>query len=186
MSEPVGLLWSWWRGDALNRPSASKELNVFTSKDVDELAHVFNYKPDEVEQRFQSGHTVYIAASDEWVACGWSASGQTSFGVPEVPFTVPKDNRYLLDFITLSAWRGKGVYPYLLQSILSHERTEADRFWVIHEASNHASARGIKKAGFSLAAEVCRVEGSLALKAIDVTRTKAGAGVLGLPVLERS
>ena len=63
-------------------------------------------------------------------------------------FSVPIGNRYLWDFATLPSWRGCGIYPALLRAILEDERPQAARFWIGHADSNHASGRGIAKAGF--------------------------------------
>ncbi len=61
----------------------------------------------------------------------------------------PSD-RALWDFVTFEAWRGRGIYPLLLQAILRTEQSEAERFWIGHRADNDASKRGILKAGFQL------------------------------------
>ena len=186
MPERIGLLWTWWRGDAPGTVSSRERLGISNTKDTYDLARVFGYETGELEQRFSSDHRAYVVSlNGAWVACGWSATGSTSFGVPEVRFTVPPENSYLLDFITLPAWRGKGIYPYLLQTIISKEAIKANRFWVIHEAGNHASSRGIDKAGFSLASEVYSTEKGLGLKAVNPVLTESGANVRGLPIIER-
>ena len=186
MSKVVGLLWAWWLGDLFGPVTSLEGLRISSTENTRELTQVFGYGIDELEKRFSSDHRAYAVSIDEkWVACGWSASGHTSFGVPEVCFTVPDGNSYLLDFITLPAWRGKGIYPWSLQAIISQELANTNRFWVIHEASNHASFRGIEKAGFSLVSEVCAVAGGLSLLAVSA-RTEAGADVLGLPIISRT
>ena len=55
----------------------------------------------------------------------------------------------LWDFATLPAWRGRGMYPCLLQAIFEQE-AEARSFWIGHLGENTASRRGICAAGFQL------------------------------------
>jgi hypothetical protein len=62
------------------------------------------------------------------------------------PITPP--DRGLWDFFTLEGARGRGIYPHLLQAILCLEQDEAEKFWLGHRVDNHASKRGIEKAGF--------------------------------------
>jgi GNAT superfamily N-acetyltransferase len=85
-------------------------------------------------------------------------------GIEELDFsfTVPPGNGYLWDFVTLPAWRGRGVYPHLLQEIVRQE-TEIERFWIGYEDRNEVSGRGIARAGF-------RVVGDLIVEGRRVTR----------------
>jgi hypothetical protein len=96
-------------------------------------------------------------------------------------------NRYLHYFITLSEWRGQGIYPRLLQYILRHESDENERFWIIHQLSNVASERGIRKAGFCIASKVYFLDtGKLGLvpPPEEIERAYAGATLLGLPLIK--
>jgi GNAT superfamily N-acetyltransferase len=103
-----------------------------------------------------------------------------------VAFEVPPGNRYLMDFYTLPAWRGRGIYPRLLQAILARESAEAKRFWILHHRGNVASARGIEKAGFGRVAEIHFVAGGgLGLVALGPgERSGSGARLLGLPIAQ--
>lgn len=117
------------------------------------------------------------------MAYGWSASRGTFFGSPSVAFTVPYANRYLRDLVTLPASRGLGIYPRLLQKIVGAESGEAERFWILHEFSNQASARGIAKAGFRHVADILVLpSGGLELVGSGV-RAALGAKLLGLPLV---
>jgi GNAT superfamily N-acetyltransferase len=82
------------------------------------------------------------------VAYGWSASDAALIAEIGLAFGIAPGNRYLWDFATLPAWRGRGIYPRLLQAILGQETGEVDRFWIGHLPMNHSSARGIQAAGF--------------------------------------
>jgi hypothetical protein len=72
-----------------------------------------------------------------------------------------------------------------LQAIIAAEAAKVDRFWILHHRDNTASARGIAKAGFALAAEIWFLDGG-GLGLVDVgmpERARAGAALLGLPGL---
>ena len=71
-------------------------------------------------------------------------------GVADVYWPITPPNRGLWDFFTLDKWRGRGIYPHLLQAILRSEQSEAEKFWLGHRADNYPSKRGIEKAGFHL------------------------------------
>ncbi|MBC8075410.1 MAG: hypothetical protein H7Y32_04990, partial [Chloroflexales bacterium] len=87
---------------------------------------------------------------------------------------------------TLPAWRGIGLYPRLLQAILAAESDTAARFWIAYLPENHASARGITKAGFRSVGAVVGTDGQLRLHAgSDGARGIHGAALLGLPHGER-
>lgn len=98
---------------------------------------------------------------------------------------MPPSNRYLRDFATLPAWRGRGIYPRLLQAIVQQEVSDTSRFWILHQIANVASANGIRKAGFGLVAETCSVgNGNLAMRPVGpMDRAHAGGDVFRTRVL---
>lgn len=184
--EPAGVLWTWWRGDDLPALAGLNNLTVATTADYEMLANLAEAELIEMKARAVSKYRPYVAwIAETPVAYGWSAAGRTRFGRPAVVFTVPRANRYLLDFATLPAWRGRGIYPHVLQTIIGQEGGEVDRFWIVHQALNEASRRGIAKAGFQQAAKVYFLEnGSFGLVATgNMERARAGAELLGLPLV---
>jgi GNAT superfamily N-acetyltransferase len=145
---------TWWRGDPLPElpPLASWSARRVTR--WDEARRITGLIEDRVVLRFQGGHRPYAAfLGDEPVAYGWAA--MVSGGIDELDFSfeVPPGNCYLWDFVTLPAWRGRGIYPRLLQAILQEEGA-ISRFWIGYEAGNEASARGIAKAGFGVVGDL--------------------------------
>lgn len=186
----AGLLWTWWKGDALPVLPPLPDFSVERAANVEELAFLMEAPQDEVLRLIQAGHEPYLARMDiHSVAVGWSATGKAAFGGGLVTFQVPPQNRYLYYFITLPAWRGYGIYPRLLQYILRHECATNERFWIIHQATNLASQRGIEKAGFQLASAVHFLDtehlGLLTTKA-NKERALAGATLFGLPLIENT
>jgi hypothetical protein len=53
----------------------------------------------------------------------------------------------LWDFATLPAWQGYGLYPRLLQRILTQQPLPVERVWIIYAPENTPSGVGMHKAG---------------------------------------
>lgn len=179
---------TWWRGDPLPE---LPPLPSFAARRVtrwDEARRVTGLTEDRVVLRFQGGHRPYAAfLDDEPVAYGWAAL--QSGGIEELDFSfeVPPDDCYLWDFVTLPDWRGRGIYPHLLQAILRQEDA-VSRFWIGYEAGNEASARGIAKAGFGVVGDLevadGRVTGFLLFEGGE--RARAAGALFGLPLRRAS
>jgi hypothetical protein len=186
--ELAGLLWTWWQGDELPALARVNDLMVATTTDYELLADLAETELIEMRARAVSQYRPYVAwVAGTPVAYGWSAAGRSRFGRPVVEFTVPRANRYLLDFATLPAWRGRGIYPHVLQTIIAQESGDVERFWILHQAGNEASRRGIAKAGFQQAAEIQFLEGGglgVVATGNNIERARAGAAVLGLPLAD--
>ncbi len=151
------------------------------------LAELALLPEQEVWDRVRTGNVPYLATvGEEPVAYGWSASGPAHIGGLDLSFHVPEGERYLWDFVTLPEWRGQGIYPLLLQTILREESTVDSRFWIGHEQENPASGRGIAKAGFRKVVELLILPGRrLALAPMaHPDRAKAAALLLGVPLLD--
>ena len=180
-------LFTWWRGDLL--PSL-RELDGFhaaASDDTQLLAPLTGLEVTEVQRRLRSHHRPYVAyLGTTPVAYGWVALEGADIGELDLQFTLPQGDRYLWDFKTLPAWRGRGIYPRLLQAILHAESRDAERFWIIHAPENGASQAGIEKAGFRVAGELSfrRNEGAGLVPGDLPARARVGAALLGVPLVE--
>lgn len=125
-------------------------IQVRSEVDVSRIAAVTRNKPDEIAKRLKQDHRSYIAWQDDTpLGYGWVATRQAVLGELDLSFSILSGNQYFWDFATLPQWRGRGVYPALLQSILKFESTNAESFWIAHAPENHASERGIRAAGFA-------------------------------------
>lgn len=189
LGDQAGLLWTWWKDDPLSILPPHPDLVAAPTTDIEVLSNLMGVSSTEVTDLFQKGHRAYLAFMDALpVAVGWSASGDAEFGNGLARFHVPARNRYLYYFITLPSWRGRGIYPRLLQYILRSESNENERFWIVHQRENAASQRGIEKAGFLLASKVYFIAADkLALVPPSegvAERARAGAALLGLPLYE--
>lgn len=180
-------LWTWWRGDALSGLGSLPGFTVEATFDLDKITGLTALSMAEVHTRLAAGHRIYVAAIDGTPAAyGWVATLLAEIGELSLRFEVPSTDRYLWDFVTLPAWRGRGIYPRLLQAILAYESPAAERFWIIHAPENVASASGIRKAGFQMVSELSFMPevgvGSRSMKADD--RSQIGVRLLGVPLIE--
>lgn len=141
-------LWTWWTGDGLPALAAIEGFAAGSAADIEGLAALTGLAPDEVSGRLAAGNRCYVARlGGEAVGYGWVADGGAAIGELDLAFRLEAVDRYLWDFVTLPAWRGRGLYPHLLQAILRAE--DGARLWIINAPENAASARGIAKAGFA-------------------------------------
>lgn len=183
-----GPFYTWWRGDPLPALDALPGLVVEECADATLLAELSRLDAREIEGRLRSGDRALVARlHTEPAAYGWAATQQG--GVPElrIAFDLSGGDAYLWDFATLPRWRGHGLYPQLLQAMVRDE-TIATRFWIGHEPDNHASARGILKAGFQRLSELYRGStGALYLvPQVAPERNHTLAGLIGVPVGRQS
>lgn len=141
-------MYAWWRGDPLPHLPVLDGFAVEQTSRSQLLAELSGGGVVEMQTRLDRGHRPYVARlNGQAAAWGWSATREASIGELGIAFPIPPGNRYLWDFVTLPAWRGRGLYPRLLQAILFGD-VDAERFWIGHDHENVASARGVLKAGF--------------------------------------
>ena len=183
--KPMWLLWSWWRGDALPICESVSGLTVEESKHMELLSHLMGIPPAALREQLWLGHRAYLARLGTLpVAVGWSATGEVALLGGRVTLHVPPNNRYLYGFVTHPDWRGRGIYPHLLQAILRTE--EQEHFWIIHLLENRSSQRGIHKAGFRVAGRLSFLPtGGLGLMPPlgDSERAQVAERLLGLPLI---
>jgi GNAT superfamily N-acetyltransferase len=159
-------------------------MSVRRELDAAAMASLQNRSIEEIAARFAAGHRAYVAVIDgQAAAWGWVATRTADIGELDAKLTLNADERYLWNFVTLPSHRGLGIYPRLLQAIVSAESAEAERFWIGYAPENHASGAGIRKAGFVSAAEMSfDAQGRPALRAMTADGAKAASRVLGLPI----
>lgn len=179
-------LATWWMGDPLPDLWPIADMTVDTTRDITTLASLTDLDHDEITARLSAGNRAYVASiGGVPAAYGWVATLAASIGELGLDFAVPKTDRYLWDFVTLPAFRGRGIYPRLLQAIVASEGGHAQRFWIIYAPENAASGSGIAKAGFQQVSELAfqsNLSPGLASVEHD-DRASVGASVLGVPLL---
>lgn len=180
-------LATWWYEDGIPAVGQVDGFTVEVPQVDDELAAAASLTVAEVARRRKEGHRPYLGRLDGvGVAYGWVATESAEIGELGISFRLPAGHRYLWDFATLPAWRGRGFYPRLLADIVRRESPPATRLWIIHAPENHSSAHGIARAGFRLAAELSLTgEGDPALRSAgDNHRAAEAAHILDLPLIE--
>ena len=137
----------------------------------------------EIQGRFDSGHRAYVASfNDDPAAWGWVATSGAVIGELKTSFVLADRERYLWNFVTLPAFRGRGIYPRLLAAIVEAESADAEAFWIAYAPENHASGSGIQKAGFELVAELSfSAEGRPVVTDIRPGGGSDASHLLGLP-----
>jgi GNAT superfamily N-acetyltransferase len=161
------------------------DLTVEASTHVELLSNLMGIPEADLSEQLGFGHRAYLAHLGTLpVAVGWSATGAVALFGGRVTLHVPPNHRYLYGFVTHPDWRGRGIYPQLLQAILRTE--EQEHFWIMHLLENTSSQRGIDKAGF-------RVAGRLSFSPTDwlglipppgdSERAQVAEHLLGLPLI---
>lgn len=157
-------------------------LAVRRERDPQVMAGLQQRTENEIQGRFDAGHRAYVATIDEVPAAwGWVATESATIGELKVAFTFSRQERYLWNFVTLAAFRGRGIYPRLIEAIVEIESADAERFWIAYAPENHASGAGIEKAGFALIAELSfDPQGTSVVKDIRVGGGVVASRLLGL------
>jgi len=165
------MLATWWAGDPLPQLPRLDGLEV-GSTDSPAVFADFDIPVTEAARRMAEGHRAYVAwFRGQPAAYGWVATLAADIGEIGVAFAIPANERYLWDFKTRPEFRGLGIYPRLLNSIIRSEAATAERLWILAAPENTASNKGIAKAGFRGTGTVSfTIDGKPALG------TKEGAG----------
>lgn len=186
---PVGLFYAWWRGDDLPPLEPPPDLTIEFDPAHATIQRVVDLTDGQIHERIRLGNRSIVGFVDAVpAATGWSTSGRVEIGELGLDFGLPSGNRYLWDFVTLPEWRGRGIYPALLQAFIRHE-AGVERFWVGHDLDNIASSRGILKAGLRTVGEVYAVEGAgpvFVAGGMAPGRAGPAAMLLGIPLLDQN
>jgi hypothetical protein len=183
----VGPWYAWWPGDPLPALPPLPGLAVAPADDDDALADLMAFDRAGLPALREAGNRPYLARlHGAPVACGWVTGTTLDIGELGLVRALPAGARYLWGFVTGEAWRGRGIYPRLLQSIMRREGMDEARYWVGHTPDNAASARGILRAGFGRVGHVYRrpVGAFVLVPTGPRDWAEAGAAILGATVYE--
>jgi hypothetical protein len=110
----------------------------------------FHYDTLELEHRFLQQHVLCILqdSNNEVMSYGWyNNSGAHYLGELDLMMNLSQEYSVLYDFHTYEQYRGKGLYPYLLQCICRRDDTNK----IIYAfPENIQSCKGILKANFKV------------------------------------
>lgn len=180
-------LATWWRGDTLPQLSPLPDFSVSATNDPAILRQITHLSEAEIKRRLEAGHQPYLGLMQgKPAAYGWMATRCADIGELGLVFCLPPSQRYLWDFATLPKWRGRGIYPRLLQTILTQATSQASYFWIIHAPENGPSAAGIRKAGFAPVGQISLGQnGQVALTGTgEAKRVQAAATLFDVPLAE--
>ncbi len=105
--------------------------------------HLFQARLDRSEEFWTAQHDTRI------VSYCWATNAAVEIGEIRSIIQPRADEIYLYDAFTFTEYRGRNLYPALLQRILQHSREAGLRRALIFVLSdNIASIRGVEKAGF--------------------------------------
>lgn len=183
--EFVGPWYAWWPGDPLPALPALPGFAAAPVTDDAAFAILSGLGDAAIAARRANGDRPYLATvAGAGVGWGWSATRRLAIGELGIARDLPPGDHYLWACETLPTWRGRGIYPRLLQAILRHEASEGARAWIGHDPTNAASARGILKAGFGRVGAIGRAPdgGYLLVPVGPPDRARIGAALLGARV----
>jgi len=179
-------LATWWYEDGQPEIALPAGMTVEPPEGDFLIASLAGLPTEEVARRRAEGHRPYVISVDgEPAGYGWVATRTCGIGELGFGFYLPAGNRYLWDFATLPAFRGRGIYPALLSEIVRRECPPATRLWIIHAPENLPSGVGINRAGFEPVAELSfDAAGEPSFAPVGGTgRAHAAAELLGLPLV---
>jgi hypothetical protein len=143
--------------------------SIEESADVALLSIMGATSTNEVVRRLANDHVAFIAFLDGIPAAfGWMARGKAFIGELNHSIVLPFGQRYLWNFRTMEKFRGLGIYPALVQYMISAEAKYSDRFWIIHAPENEPSLRGIQKAGFQYVGRLYSTNGNTVIQSTQV------------------
>ena len=102
------------------------------------------------QARLDRGEQFWTAQQDDRIVSYiWATKASVEIGEIYAVVRPREDEIYLYDAFTFDAYRGRNLYPAVLQQILVHGRkTGLRRALIFVLSDNIASIRGVKKAGF--------------------------------------
>jgi RimJ/RimL family protein N-acetyltransferase len=112
------------------------------------------YPQKKFAERLRRGGQQCFIATRDGVIAGYSWVSTTELYVAEIEriYPVATDEVFIYDCFVEAAFRGAGIYPAMLQAAVNESRKRNDnleRAVIAASVLNHASIRGILKAGFA-------------------------------------
>ena len=135
-----------------------------------------------IAARRAAGNVPYIARlGGETLGYVWVARSMAHIPPLGLSFELPESDRMLWDMHVLEPGRGHGVCSLLVRAVI--EREKADRFWAVVQPDH---APELEEAGFTLAADLFRLDGAAAMESgSDLKRAQALAGLLGIEMPQK-
>lgn len=147
-------------GNELLKFSSDKEKLIFKRVDKNNLYDITLTRDKGVYNRFnkffdEGENGYYVYWEDKVISCGWVYINFKSSRVKKKYIVIPKGFAWLHDFWTHPDFRGRGIYPALLQFICKEMLSERlvlspSNILIDTDINNTASNKGYKKLVFNL------------------------------------
>lgn len=146
----AGALWALDVHDAPPAPPSVATISEASGADAKSLACMMGVERGEVERRFAASNRCFIARVGGALAgYGWVSHGAERIGELERSLRMKSGEAYIWDCMTLSPYRGQGIYIALLRAITATLRDEGGgRVWIGASLTNRPSLKGFARAGF--------------------------------------
>lgn len=136
------------RSENVNVPLLQEKFTYLEVNQIQQLKGLtFQYDSEDYQNRFSQNH-VFCCWQNENViiSYGWLNPNEKHY-LGELALEMSLENKIevLYDFFTAEAYRGKGLYPALLQKMCLRN-TKPKLIYAFSD--NYSSIRGIEKAGF--------------------------------------
>lgn len=115
-----------------------------------------------LERRLAQGDQVWLAFDEsQWVHVAWTGlrnqiAPDYEIG-PDAALPLDTHSAVIYDCWTPESARGRGYYPQVLRHLTAELLKHVPEVWIYCLATNHASRRGIEKAGFKHFATLSRI-----------------------------
>lgn len=157
---------AWAKAPGVKAPEVEVEIKRLSDTNESQLKAVadfrfYGHSGDALLAFLRAGQDCYVAEHQgQPVACYWRATGEYYDHVLKRCFRFTPEEEYLLGGYTVSAFRGKGIMPYLI-TVTSDERMRDNfnlRSICFVRASNKVSRRSVERIGFRITGRVGFVE----------------------------
>src|SRR5436305_143583 len=123
------MLYSFQRNQPFQSLPPLQDLAIKENDDPSFMSALAGITIEEATRRLANDHKAYVAYFKNMPAAfGWMAMGKARVGELNHELILPARHRYLWNFRTLPQFRGYGIYPRLLQHILTVEANKAEMF----------------------------------------------------------
>lgn len=138
------------------KPDPSLEIKQLALSDIDQMLGVMYLSRADICRRFGRGDRCFAVMNGaEIAAYFWALFGDWHINELFLEFKLKPNQAWFINAVTITSARGKGYYPNIIRHMSRTLASEGyDEFFINAEERNHASVRGIEKAGFKKIAKV--------------------------------
>jgi ribosomal protein S18 acetylase RimI-like enzyme len=156
--QPRGTIYAFTPGSDLAPEVVVPDVRFirFSAPFSSRLADAMAVRDDEIHTRRAMGNTASLAltTNDAIAAFGWVSFDAIRIYELRLEVPIPRGHAYIWDCATLPAYRGRHIFPGLLQFMAEDMRRQGViQIWAGVAPGNVASIRSFARAGFRLVAK---------------------------------